>query len=269
MIHTFSTQPRRTGLGLATLGLAALALTAAHPAAAQTTIYNFQVAGNAAGQYTGVGIAGNPGYTSSSFNRPTAVVSGTTSGSFQVGGTGFGTVVDSNNNPNTALTFNYQASGEQANGSYTQPEAGALLELFATGVGLKDISFTGLSPNANFSAIFYGENGNFQDGRVTRFALTDSSFTTVISAVATANSGNTFTTNPGNYVTLSGTTDNSGNIYATYVNANSATDQGVLNGAQFTVVSPAPEASQTVAMTVMLLGLGGLLLVARRRTAHS
>jgi len=243
-------------LGLTVAALAALGLSAANPASAQTT-YNFQ-AGNTGTTYTGVGVLGNGANTTSTFNRET-YIGGLTN---QVGGT-HGTVLDSNG-ASTALIFAYDANTFNVFGPATAANPSALLTTFATTGSTSHISLNGLTANTPFTAVFYSENGAHADGRQTKFDLTDSTFATSSgTATTTGNSATAFTTGPGNYVTLTGTTDASGGIFATYTSL--AGNEGDFNGAQFKVAAAVPEALSSISLGI-LLGLGGIAVFIRKRS---
>ena len=260
-------------LGFTLAALATLGLTAAHPADAQTTLYNFQ-AGDASGTqgptYTGVGVLSSGAGSTSIFNRE-GYVGGATN---QIGG-GNGTVLDSQGNAATGVTFKYDAQGFTQRGSdATTTDAAAFLQTYGTTTGTADISLTGLAADTSFTAVFFGQNGTYADGRVTTFQLTNSSFQALPGASNTANtisnSATGFTTNPGNYVTFTGTTDANGGIFATYATNNTGgINEGDFTGAQFQIgagTSPVPEASSSVGLS-LLLALGGLVLIARKRNA--
>jgi hypothetical protein len=247
-------------LGLTVAALATLGLSAANPAAAQTT-YNFQAGNGGVGQgvtYTGVGVLGNGANSSSTFNRET-YIGGFTN---KVGG-GTGTVLDSNG-ASTALIFAYDATGFSLFGTATAANPGALLQTFGQTSNKNNISLKGLTPNTPFTAVFYSENGAHADGRQTKFDLTDSTFGTSLgTATTTGNSATAFTTGPGNYVTFTGNTDASGGIFATY--ASVAGGEGDFNGAQFKVAAAVPEALSSISLGI-LLGLGGIAVFVRKRS---
>ena len=254
-------------LGLTVAALAALGLSAANPAAAQSTTYNFQ-SGSTMGAptYTGVGVLLNGGNSTSTFNREVYPGTGTTN---YAGGTA-NTIYDSNHVANSALLFQYDAGA-----FYPPPAATAsgsdatLLGTYSFESGARTMQLTGLAANTPFKACFYGEGTN-TGGYQSYFNLTNSTFTTVFSSgvVVSTNAAaflapTTPTAGNGNYVVETGTTDTSGNIYVAY--------HGNFNGVQFQVGTPsaAPEPSQLAGLGFTALGALGLILKSRKRSVST
>ncbi len=213
-------------------------LTLAHPASAAVTIYNFQVGPNNA-TYTGTGALGAGGPV---FNR--IDYSGTSDVNAVADAKSSTGVVT----PGVSLTFHgdgrFDAGSKDGFGSPTPisakaGDAAALLQNFAT---IKNaaaaITLSGLPPLTPFKVVFYGTNGTFSDGtRGTKFTLyKDAALkTNVGSAVTTCTTEAAFAS-PGNFVTLSGTTDPAGNVFAAYTGA--VGNEGDFNGLQIQVGKP-------------------------------
>ena len=244
-------------LGLTVAALAALGLSAANPAAAQSTIYNFQsgAVGNAP-TYTGVGVLLNGVNSTSIFNREVYQGDGATN----IAGGTQSTIYDSNNNPNSALTFTYLAGA-----FYPPPAATAsgsdatLLGSYSFESGARTMQLTGLAANTPFTACFYGEGTN-TGGYQSYFNLTNSTGATVFSTGSVNSTNATAFTPTSNYVMETGTTDPSGNIYVAY--------HGNFNGVQVQVSNAVPEAMSSISLGI-LLGLGGITLFVRKRIANS
>lgn len=222
-----------------------LGLMGAHSAAAQTTIYSYQADGEGHGTtYTGGGAI-----NSANFQRTTSIGGGNYS------------------NSGEGATFSYTATFA-APQSVTDPASDAALLRSYNGVGggaVGIISLTGLAAGTSFTAYFYGINGDFNDGRNTKFQLASLNGGTSASTTETTTAA---FGNPANYVTLSGMTDTNGAINATYYG--SVRDEGDFNGAQFKVgsdISAAPEPSQFGALGLVVLAL--VSLVARKRLHHN
>lgn len=247
----------KPSLILAAAALSALGLGTARPVAAQTTIYSYQADLEGRGvTYTGQGAASTDsnfaGSTLIGFQRMTEPTGGQNP------------IVFSNGSEGKA-TFSYKTTANFG-GVGTASSAEALLSNFDHVDNTVDgqMSMIGLAANTSFTAYFYGTNGQFSDqGHGTKFTLTDSSYATPGQFASTSNTQDTKFTLGDNYVTLTGTTDTSGSIYATY-QANVG-GEGDFNGAQFVVGAAAPEPSQWAGLVITAFGALGLIMKARRK----
>ena len=247
----------KTSLVLAVTALSALGFGAARPAAAQSTIYSCQADLEGRGAtYTGQGAAStDPNFVESTFigfqrmTEPTG---------------GLNPIVFSNNTEGAA-TFSYK-TGSYFTGSGTANTPEALLSNFDHVGNTTDgqMSMIGLAANTPFTAYFYGTNGPYSgQGNGTKFTLTNSSYTTPGVSASTINNQDLIFILGENYVTLTGTTDASGSIYATYQAG--IGNEGDFNGAQFVVGSAAPEPSQWAGLVITAFGALGLIMKARRK----
>lgn len=248
--------------------LVGLGLVAASPMThASTTIYSYQSDNGQGTTYTGAGAAGSANFQRTYYKD--------SSGGFN----------NYKNSDEAGATFAYYANGGQhdtkdlSNNYYDASTPGALLlnNNNVTNGHTGHISLTGLAVNAAFTAYFYSVNGAYAgQGRSTVFQLTDSSYTPGGSSAISNESSFTTFANPANYITLSGTTDASGSIFATYSGAggtfgnnNAANDEGTLAGAQFVVgtdtPAAAPEPSQFAALALTGLGVLAMVVKARKR----
>ena len=219
--------------------LCVFVLTLAHPASAAVTIYNFQVGPNNA-TYTGTGALGAGGPV---FNR--VDYSGTSD---------VNSVADARSStgvvtPGVSLTLHcdgrFDAGSKDGFGSPTPisakaDDAPALLQNFATikNNSAAAITLSGLPPLTSFKIVFYGTNGTFSDGtRGTKFTLyKDAGLKTVTGSAVTTCTTMTRFAAPSNFVTLSGTTDPGGNVFAAYTGA--VGSEGDFNGLQIQVGKP-------------------------------
>ncbi len=245
-----------TRAALILTALAALGLAATHPAAAQTTIYNFEVQGSGGGGgstalYNGNGALAGAGNVWNVVNTPITNANDSNGGASGVG-----------------FNLDYRGSYTSPN-SFTTNDPQELLSNFAytSGAGTRNITISGLPSNAAFTLDFYGINGNYESNN-TIFDLTQSDHATVISTATTTNSRDDQFVLNDNYVQLTGTTDATGNVYATYQTGGRNATEGDFNGAQIEVpASAAPEPSQLAGLGFAAFGALGLILKARKRKA--
>ena len=245
----------KPSLILAAAALSALGLGTARPVAAQTTIYSYQADLEGRGvTYTGQGAASTDfaGSTFNGFQRMTEPKGGLTPIVFS-------------NNTEGAATFSYK-TGAFNTGSGTASSAEALLSNFDHVGNTTDgqMSMIGLAANTPFTAYFYGTNGQYSgEHHGTKFTLTNGSYNTPGVSASTINNQDLIFILGENYVTLTGTTDVNGSIYATY-QANVG-GEGDFNGAQFVVGAAAPEPSQWAVLAITAFGALGLIMKARRK----
>ena len=236
--------------------LAALGLAAAHPAAAQTTIYNFEVQGGGGGGgstalYNGTGALAGAGTTWNVINTPVANALDSNGGASTVGFTA--DIPGTYTSPNNYVTNDPQEL--LSNFAYT------------SGGGLRNISITGLGANSSFVLDLYGINGNYASTN-TIFRITASDHTTVLQTkTATANRDDIFVEGD-NYVQFTGTADSAGSLYATFQTGGRDANEGDFNGAQIAVTpnaSAAPEPAQTASLGLTAFALFGVILKAAKR----
>jgi hypothetical protein len=245
----------KTGFALAALGLACL-----RPAAAQTTIYNFEIStangGSAASQplYQGQGALGQGGTVFNNANN-------------KAGNFTFTNALDSYGNASTVSlavpsTGGTYAGTPSSKSTFTASDPAALFnQYFYTNAG-SPATFTvsNLPLSAPYTLYLYGAT-NFYNGSsftvngVTQTTAGGSANNVSFIAGPTANS---------NYVVFNGTTSAAGTITGTV----GGTAFGCFNGLQV-ALTPAPEPSQSAALGVGLLGLAAMGLRARRRGASA
>ena len=251
MSCTLTSLTRRTALGLATLSLAALALSAVHPAAAAA--YGTTITANGAAFTPGlsdisqldfsVGPDGSQDYTNN--NTPGQTF---TTGSNSLGyllnnltlkggssyGSGYQTgnfVVDISSVGGTTLTSLGTFTASAA------PLSGHESDFFTIDLSAANLT---LASGTQYAYDIWGTAGFFGLSRAGEVYTGGSAFG-----------------GPNRY--------NSPTSFTSYTNP--SYDRTFNVGLTANLPASAPEASQTLAMSVMALGLGGLLMVARRRRA--
>ncbi len=248
---TFATKPSLVIGALTTFGFIGL-----RPAAAQTTIYNFEIStnngGSAASQplYQGQGALGEGGTIFNNANNK--------SGNFT-----FTNALDSNGNasmvtlavPSTCGTY---AGPPSSKSTLMASDPAALFNQYFYTNANSPATFTlgSLPVSTPYTLYLYGAT-NFYNG--SSFTVNGVSKTT---AGGSANNVS-FIANPAansNYVVFTGTTSAAGTITGTV----GGTAFGCFNGLQVEL-TPAPEPSQFATLGVGLLGLATLGLKARRR----
>jgi len=260
MSHTLSALTRRTGL--ATLSLAVLALSAAHPAAAAS--FGTTITANGATFTPGAsdisqldfsgGLNGGRDYTDNPTPGQTFITGSnslgyllnslTLKGGGNAGGFGGGNfVVDISSVSGTTLTNL---------GTFTAPAApltGKDFDFFTINLSAANLT---LASATQYAYDIYGTAGYFG------LARSPDSSTPDTSGVFAFQGNKGSRTAPTSFTPFNG--DQS------FFNGNPSYDRTFSVGLT-EVPASAPEASQTLAMSVMALGLGGLLMVARRRQA--
>lgn len=248
---TFAAKPILVIGVLATFGFIGL-----HPAAAQTTIYNFEIStangGSAAAQplYQGQGALGQGGTVFNNANN-------------KAGNFTFTNALDSNGNAST-VTLAVPSSGgtyagtPSSKSTFVASDPAALFNQYFYTNANSPATFTlsNLPVSTPYTLYLYGAT-NYYNG--SSFTVNGVSETT---AGGSANNVS-FIASPAansNYVVYTGTTSPVGTITGTVGGA----AFGCFNGLQVEL-TPAPEPSQSVTLGAGLLGLAALGLKARRR----
>ena len=267
MSHTRSPLTRRTGLGLATLSLAALALSAVHPAAAAafgTTItanggtfnpgagdisqLDFSGGLNGGRDYTDNSTPGQTFITGSNslwylLNSLTLKGGGSSGNGFDSGNF----VVDISSVSGTTLTNLGTFTASAA------PLTGKDSDFFTFDLSAANLT---LASGTQYAYDIYGTNGYFGLSRSPDNANPE-----------TYAGGFAFQGNTKGYASGAPTSFVPFNGDQSFFPGNPSYDRTFSVGLTANLPASAPEASQTLAMGVMMVGLGGLLAVARRRRA--
>ena len=231
--------------GLTLAALAALGLPALQPASAQAVI-NGQFDGP--GTYTGGGAVA-PTVTSGQTWNSVNLSLGSLLFSNLMDSTGAATTVSLTNGAGIS-NYSYNQGGETLFNNYN----------YTYGTQTDSVTFSGLNTADTYNLYLYASASN--DGQGTTFTVGSQVLST------SGMTGTTFAT-PDNYVEFTGLSGATGQIAAAFTN-NGKTVYGPVNGFQLVDVptAPVPEASSFVGFGV-LLSLGGLALLARRRSVKA